>query len=163
MSERAEALASQFEAAYNELIAAIEACTDSQWHTRCPDEERSVGVVAHHVAGALRAAAGWVRTVVAGQPLPPLTAEYIDQLNAQHAERHSGHSRDETVALLRQNGQEAAALVRGLSDDELDRTGSAPLFGPTPVTAANIVKGTLIAHTKQHLRSIRAALQGQPG
>lgn len=162
MSERAEALASRFEAANNEFIATIEGCTDAQWHMKCPDEDRPVGVVAHHVAGAQRAAAGWMRVVAEGQPLPPLTMELIDQLNARHAERHSTIGKDETVALLRQNGQETAALIRALSDVELDRTSSAPLFGPNPVSAEQIITHVLIAHIKGHLRSIRQALQSQP-
>lgn len=161
MSERADALASQFEAATNEFISAIEGCTDAQWRIKCPDEDRPVGVVAHHVAGAQRAAAGWMRTVAEGQALPPLTLELIDQLNARHAERHGDVSKDETVALLRQNGHDVAALIRALSDDALDRTGSAPLFGPNPVSTEQIITYVLIAHVKGHLRSIRGALHGQ--
>lgn len=162
MSERAEALASRFAAANDEFVATIEECTDAQWRTTCPDEERPVGVVAHHVAGAQRAAAGWMQAVASGQPLPPLTIELINQLNARHAERHSTTGKDETVALLRHNGQETAALIRALSDAELDRTGSAPLFGPNPISAEQIISHVLIAHIMGHLRSIRQALHSQP-
>ena len=158
-SERAQALADQFAAANNEMIATVEGCSESQWQMKCADEDRPVAVVAHHVAGAYRAVSGWVRAVATGQTLPPtLTHEYIDDINASHAAKHATPTQAEVLARLRFNGAAATEMIRGLSDDELDRTGSAPLFGERPLAARTVIKHVLIAHITGHLKSINATL-----
>ena len=158
MSERAQELAARFEKANDEFIAIVQGCTDEQWHTSVPDDGRSVALVAHHVAGAYRAIASWVRMIAEGQPLPPMTQEMIDEGNAQFAAQRPNPTRQETVDLLRRNGERAASLVRGLSDEQLDRTGSTPLFGPNPLSAEQVIRGTLLGHLRGHRRSIEAAL-----
>lgn len=158
-SERAQALASQFDTANKEMIATIEGLSEEQWRTRMADEGRPVAVVAHHVAGALRAVAGWVRTVASGQPLPPeLTHEFIDQTNAVHAQKHAEPSKDEVLDLLRRNGQATETMIRGLSDEELDRTTDSPFFADHPVPTRSVIKHVLIAHITNHLKDIRATL-----
>lgn len=158
-SERAQALADQFVAANNEMIATVEGLSEEQWRTTMADEGRPVAVVAHHVAGALRAVSGWVRTVASGQPLPPeLTHEFIDQTNAVHAEKHANPTKAEVLDLLHRNGQATEAMIRGLSDEELDRTTDSPFFADHPVPARSVIKYVLIAHVTNHLRDIKATL-----
>ena len=70
MSERAESLASAFEKANNELIAAVEVCTDEQWRQTCSDEGWSVGVTARHVASSHNRIAGFVQMIANDQPIP---------------------------------------------------------------------------------------------
>ena len=72
MSERAAALATAFENANNELIAAVEACTDEQWRQTCSEEGWSVGVTAHHVASSNQPIAGFAQMIADGQELPRL-------------------------------------------------------------------------------------------
>lgn len=158
MSERAEVLGTLFEKSVGELAALLEGATDADWQTRCPDEERPVGVVAHHVAGGLHAQVGWLLAVANGQPLPPITAAMIDEQNETHAARHAHHSKVETLAALQRNADMAAAAIRALSDEQLDRAGWMPLFGERPLTAEQIVRGVMIRHIIQHTRSMRAAL-----
>jgi uncharacterized damage-inducible protein DinB len=67
VSERAQALAEQFEQANNEAIAAVEGCSDEQWRRHIESENRSVGVVLHHVAIAHPVVAAWVTRVARGQ------------------------------------------------------------------------------------------------
>jgi hypothetical protein len=160
VSERAELLADLFEKAVSELSTLLDGCTEEDWRRRCPDEERPVGVVAHHVAGGLHAQIDWLQMVARGQQLPPITAEMIDETNAGHAVRHAHHTKEETLALLQRNGATAATAIRALSDEELDRTGWMPLFGDRPLTAEEIVRFIMIRHVIQHTRSIRAALVG---
>lgn len=158
-SERAQALAGQFVATNNEMIATVEGLAEEQWRTKMADEGRPVAVVAHHVAGALRAVSGWVRTIAAGQTLPPeLTHEFIDQTNAAHAQKHAEPSKAEVLDLLRRNGQAAEAMIRGLSDEELDRTTDSPFFADHPVPTRSVIKHVLIAHIANHLRDIKATL-----
>ncbi len=160
VSERTEALAQRFEKANSGFIEMVQGCSDEQWLTKCPGENRSVAVVASHVAGAYRAIVGWVQTIASAQQLPPLTIEIIDQLNAQHAERHPNPTKEEVVTALQRNGEAAAAMVRGLTDEQLDRKGAAPLFGSEPVSAQQLIEYNLIGHMRGHQRDIQAALRG---
>jgi hypothetical protein len=47
--------------------------------------------------------------------------------------------------------------VRGLSDAELDKSGTV-LTGMPAMTAQQVVENILIGHVKEHLGSIRAAV-----
>ena len=158
-SERAQALADQFVAANNEMIATVEGCSESQWQAKCVDEDRPVAVVAHHVAGAYRAVSGWMRTIIAGEPFPPtLTHEFIDRTNAAHAAKHPNPTKEEVLALLRGTGQTTADFIRGMSDADLDRLGEAPLFGDHPLATRSVIKHVLLRHISDHLASIKSTL-----
>ena len=157
MSERARALANRFEQVNHELAATVERCSEGQWRATTAGEGWTVGVVAHHVAGGHSAIAGLVERLATGQPLPNLTMEMIHQGNAAHAQEHANCTKAETVALLRQNGAAAATVVRGLQDDQLDRTASV-IAGAPPMSAQQVIEGILIGHVQEHSASIRSAL-----
>src|SRR5262249_11882353 len=124
MSTRAESLATRLEQANNDVVRTVEGCNDAQWHTKTGDEGWTVGVVAHHIADAHEKVAGLAEMVAHGKPVPPLTMDMIHQGNAAHAQAHAHTSKADTLALLRKNGTAAARAVRGLSDDQLKRTGT---------------------------------------
>ena len=154
MGERAATLASQFERVNGEVIVAVEGFSGDQWATLVPGENWTVGVVAHHVADGHRLIAGWLRALIDGQALqPPL--EQIHDLNAAHAERYAACTKAETLELLRSNGEEAARLVRGLSDEQLAKT--APFRGEQ-WTADNMIERVLVVHPQRHLTNIRETL-----
>jgi uncharacterized damage-inducible protein DinB len=157
MSERATALAEHFEQVYAELIATVEACSDADWQRPCSEEGWSVSVVAHHIASACGPISSFVQAIATGANLPQVTPEMIDANNAKHASTGS-YRRDETLALLRQVSQQAAQGLRRLTDEQLDRTGSMPLTGGNPFSAAQMAEVALIGHPTQHLASIKAAL-----
>ena len=158
MSERSEALAQQFEQVTGALAGLIEGRSDQQWQARCAGETWSVGVTAHHVAGSHIAAAHFVEMLANGKPLPPLSGEMIDQLNAQHAREHANCTRAETLALLRANSATTASMLRGLSDEQLDRSAPLALLGGASVTAEQFGNGLLVQSVQEHVDSIRAAL-----
>jgi uncharacterized damage-inducible protein DinB len=158
MSERAEALAKRFEQVNDELIAAVEGCSDEQWRKTCSGEQWSVAVTAHHVASSHGPIAGAVQALATGQPLPPLTSEMLDAGNAEHARQFAACTRAETVELLRSGGQVAARTVRGLSDEQLDNGAEVALMGGQRVSAAQFVEMVLIGHPTNHLESIRATV-----
>ena len=157
MGERAEALARRFEQANNDVIAAVEGLSDGQWKALNKDAGWSVGVTAHHVAVSHPALIGLIQAIGSGQPLPPLTADMRDHGNAQHAQQFADCTKQETLGMLRANGAAAAAAVRGLSDEQLDRTGSMPAFGDAPISAQQVIERILIGHPGMHLASIQAA------
>ncbi len=156
MGQRSQALAEQFEQANRQMIATIERCSDAQWKTKTSGETWSVGVVAHHVAQGHEAIAGLVRMIANGQALPPMTMDTIHQMNAEHAKQYANATKDETLALLRKNAAAAAGTVRGLSDQQLER--SAPVLGGPPMTAQQMVERVLIGHVKEHHGSIQATV-----
>lgn len=157
MSERAKALADQFDQANGDLIRTVEKSSEAQWKATCAGEKWPVGVTAHHVAGGHETIAGIVQQIATGQPLPNITMEMIDQNNAQHAEQFKNCTREETAALLRSTGAKASATVRGLSDAQLART--ARLMGGE-MSAQQFIERVLLGHLASHGASIRAALDG---
>jgi hypothetical protein len=85
------------------------------------------------------------------------TGDDIDRHNVTHAEQWSDVSVADTVALLRDNGQRTEALLRALTDEELDRT--AP-FGPAGSQLFPVAQLAAVAsgHPRGHLAHARGAL-----
>lgn len=154
MGARADALAETFEARAAEMTAALEKLTDADWKKITSAEKWPVGVAAHHVAVSHEVVAGLVKTVASGQSVPGLTMARLDELNAQHAREHAGCTRAETLALHAKGAAAAAAVLRGLPDADLDRSGTV-LTGMPPMTAQQVIEGVLISHINSHLASIR--------
>jgi hypothetical protein len=154
MSARSEALAAEFEAASNDAVAFVRSCSDAKWKAVCPDDDRTVGVVAHHMATGDVPISQLVETVAKGRAMPNLTIEMINQGNAQHAAQFANVTKDETITALQENAKAAAALVRGLNDEELSR--SASVLG-NQWTAEDVINIVLINHIRGHLNSIQQA------
>jgi hypothetical protein len=160
VSARAQELAATFERANETVIAAIERCSDEQLRTVCDGEGWPVVVTAHHIALSYQPIADLARQIGTGGPVPPLTMEQLDQMNAEHARECANVSREETVALLRREAAAAAASVRGLSDEQLDRSAAVTLVGGEIWSAADMIERALIGHPADHGQSIQAALAG---
>jgi Family of unknown function (DUF5519)/Mycothiol maleylpyruvate isomerase N-terminal domain len=163
MSERAQALAERFEAANDWLKATVEGLTEAQWSARAGTEGWSVGVTAHHLAADHAVLAGVVEAVATGRPLPALTMEMLHRYNAQHAEEHAHCTRAETLELLQREGAAAARMVRGLSDEQLERTAVIPWEGGPPVNARQLIEQKLIGHIQEHLPSIQSVVTDHAG
>jgi len=157
MGVRAEALAKQFEERAQAAAAAFERLGEADWRKVTSAEKWPVGVTAHHVAEAHTHIADLVRTIASGQSVPNLTMAMIEEGNAQHAKEHANCTKAETVALHKENAAAAAAVVRGLSDPELDRTGTV-LTGMPAMSAQQVVEGILVNHINEHLGSIKATV-----
>jgi hypothetical protein len=157
MGERAEALARRFEQANGEMITLVEQTSEPAWRLHCEDEGWSVGVTAHHVAANHLLILDSTRALVNGTALPTNTVELSDQFNADHARRHTGCTREETVELLRRNGDTVAAFIRGLNDEQLDQCATIPFFGNAVWTTEQWIENILIGHAGMHMPSIRAA------
>ncbi len=159
MGARAESLAKQFEAKAAEMTAVIKGLSDADWKKTTAAEKWSVGVTAHHVAGAHQAIAGIVKTLAAGQSIPNFTMDMLHEMNAKHAKEQANCSKAETLALHEQGAAAAAALVRGLSDAGLDGKG-AVFVGVPAMTAQQAIEGILINHITDHMGSIRKTVGG---
>ena len=154
MGARTETLAKQFETKAAEVTATFGKLTDADWKKVTEAEKWSVGVTAHHVAGAHEPISGIVKTVAAGQSLPHFTMDMLHESNAKHARDFVNCTKAETMALHQKGVATAAAVIRGLADADLDKSGTV-LAGVPPMTAQQAIEGILINHMKDHLDSIR--------
>ena len=154
MAQQGETLAKKFGEANGQFIQAVEKCSEQAWKSPCAGEGWSVGVTAHHVAQSMPVISGAVLMIATEQPLPPLTPEWLEQQNAEHAKTQKDCTAQETLKMLRDNGAAAMTTLKGLSDEQLGR--SASFFGQE-MTAQGLAENVLLGHTMGHLESIRAA------
>lgn len=159
MGVKSEALAKQFEAKVQEATAVLEKLSDADWKKTTSAEKWTVGVTAHHVAGAHEGISRIIKAVAGGQSMPNFTMGMLDDMNAKHAQEFANCTKAETVALHKTNAAAASALVRGLSDAELARSG-AVLTGMPAMTVEQIVTNILINHVDDHFGSIRKTVAG---
>jgi uncharacterized damage-inducible protein DinB len=157
MGARADALAKQFEAKAKEATEAIERLTDAEWKRITAAEKWSVGVVAHHIAAAHEIIAGVIKAVTLGQS-PNMKMDDLHAMNAKHALDHAACTKSETIALHRKNAAMASAVVRGLDDADLDRSGVV-IAGAPAMSAAQLAGQLLPGHIDEHLGSIRSTIK----
>jgi Mycothiol maleylpyruvate isomerase N-terminal domain len=154
MGAKSEALAKQFEAKAQGAMATLEKLSEADWKKVTEAEKWSVGVTAHHLAGSLEPISSIIKAVVAGQSLGHFTMDMLHEMNAKHAKDYANCTKAETIDLHRKGTAAAAAVVRGLSDDQLAKSGTV-LTGAPPLTAEQVVTGILINHIDEHYGSIR--------
>jgi len=160
MAAKGEALAKQFEAKVQEATTVLEKLSDADWKKKTSGEQWTVGVVAHHVAGGHEGISGIIKTVASGQSMPGgFTMDQLHEMNAKHAQEFANATKAETLALHKKGAAAAAAVVRGLSDADLARSGTV-LTGMPAMTVEQIVTNILINHVDEHFRSIRTAVGG---
>ena len=154
MGAKGEELAKQFEAKAQEATAVLEKLSDADWKKVTEAEKWPVGVTAHHVAGAHEQIAGIVKTIASGQSMPHFTMDMLHAANAKHAQEFAGVGKADTMALHKKGVAAAAAVVRGLSDEQLAKSGTV-LAGAPAMSAEQIVTGILINHINDHFGSIK--------
>jgi hypothetical protein len=159
MGAKAEALAKQFESKAQEATAVLERLSDADWKKTTSSEKWTVGVVAHHLAGAHEPIAGMLKTVASGQSIPNFTLDMLHDMNAKHAKEHANVGKAETIALHKKGAAAAAAVLRGLNDADLAKSGTV-LTGVPPMSAEQVVNGILLNHIEEHLKSIKATVGG---
>lgn len=158
MSQRAQALANRVEQGAQALASFVEGLSDTDWQTVCPDDGRTVGVLAHHVANMYPIEIDLTRVLASGQAIQGVTWDVVDQMNADHAQANAQMGKAETVALLRQNSRAAADAIRGLTDAELDRAAPVSLNADAPLTAQFFIEDHALRHSFHHLDTIKRAL-----
>jgi hypothetical protein len=157
MTGRGETLANKFEAKAQEATAVFEKLSEADWKKVTMAEKWSVGVTAHHIASSHAGLAGVVKMLADGKGGPGIQMDMIHAGNAKHAQEFAACTKAETVALHQKNAAAAAAIVRGLSDAQLDQKGVV-LAGMPPMSASDIAGGLLCSHIDEHLNSIRATV-----
>jgi hypothetical protein len=157
MSERTEALAEALEEGARALAAFAGDLTEEQWQTPLSHDGRKVGVVVHHVAIVYPLEILFARSVAAGTP-DGITGDAINQMNAGHAKQYDAITKQDALDLLATNSAAAAAAIRSLTDEELDRAAPVPLYGNARVTCQFILEDHAVRHSSHHLARIKAAV-----
>lgn len=153
MAAKSEALATQFEAKARDAMATLERLSEADWKKVTEAEKWSVGVTAHHLAGALEAVSGLVKAVAAGQVIG-FRLDQLDEMNARHAKEYANCTKAETIALQKKGAAVAVATIRRLSDEQLAKSGTLGPAGPT-MTAEQLITRGLLNHIDEHFGSIR--------
>lgn len=155
---RARALAERLEQGARELETLAARLTQTQWGIRIPGDGRTVGVVVHHVASMYPLEIQLAQLLAAGEPISGVTWANVHELNAQHADANRAVSRDDAIDLLRRNSAHAAAAIRALTDEELDRAAAVSLNADAPLTCQFFLEDHAIRHSYHHTARIRTAV-----
>ncbi len=158
MNKRSEALAARLEAGATALAAFAATLSETEWQTRLPHDGRKVGVVVHHVASVYPIEIHLAHSLAAGQPITGVTWDAVDAMNRDHAKENDGVTKEATLALLAKNSAAAAAAIRDLSDEQLDRASPVSLNSDAPLTCQFILEDHAVRHSYHHLARIRASL-----
>jgi hypothetical protein len=159
MSKRSYELARRLELGALALEAFASSLTEFEWQSRVPGDGRKIGVVIHHVASVYPIEIQLAQTLAKGQSIDGVTPVVVNKMNAEHAKKFDGVTKEETIELLARNSAAAAAAIRAFTDAELDQTASVSLYGNAPLTCQFIVEDHAVRHSYHHLARIRAALQ----
>jgi hypothetical protein len=159
MNGRSEALAARLEQGARALAAFASTLTDAEWHTRVPKDGRKVGVVVHHVATMYPLEIQLAQLLGAGKPVAGVTWDVVHEINAEHAAEYDAVTKEAALDLLRRNSTAAAAAIRALSDEELDRAASVSLNSDAPLSCQFMLEDHAVRHSYHHLDRIRAALK----
>ena len=158
MGQRTSALADQFEQTLAEFASTIEAIPDDKWTAARGLEGWNLAATAQHVSGQFPLEMEYITAIAEGRPLPSYSWDDINAKNDGRAANNASVTKADVLTELRESGKSVAAYLRGLQDEQLDRTGELALAGGATVkTQALIEGGVLIDHVKGHLSSIRAA------
>jgi hypothetical protein len=158
VSRRANALAERLENGARALAAAAAELTEAQWQARIPGDGRKIGVVVHHVASMYPIEIQLAQVLAAGNPVTGVTWADVHAMNAKHASENDTVTKDAALDLLRRNSAEAAAAIRALSDEQLDRAAGLSLNADAPLTCQFMLEDHAVRHSYHHLARIRAAL-----
>ena len=130
-------------------MAFVRTCSPDSWARTVPGEDWTVGVVLHHIAESHENSRRWLAAMASGEGVRD-TAATIDQANAEHAARAGSVTPTETSPSSSATAPSSKRLLRGFSDEDLDRT--AP-FGPAGGRTFSTADLAPVAarHAREHL------------
>ncbi len=155
---RAVRLAQRLESGALALASFAATLSDREWSTPVPKDGRPIGVVVHHVASVYPLEIQLAQTVASGNPVTGVTMDDVHRMNAAHAREHAGASQASAIELLRRHSEAAAAAIRALSDEDLDRAAPVSLYDDAPLTCQFVLEDHAVRHSYHHLAVIRRAL-----
>ena len=157
-SVRAEAIAVRLEAGAATLAEFAATLSESDWEMRVPTDGRKIGVVVHHVASLYPIGIQLAKTVATGQPITDLTWDAVAAMNRDHARDYDGIPKEAALTLLAANSATAAAAIRALTDEELDRSAPVSLDSDAPLTCQFMLENYAVRHSYHHLARMKQAI-----
>jgi len=159
MGNRSEALAARIEQGAGGLAAFAATITDEEWGKPVSStDQRTVGVIVHHVADVYPIEVDLAEKLAAGEKIEGVTWAAIAEMNAGHASTNAAVSKAEALEHLAASSKRAAERVRAFADDSLDNAAEVSLYGDPPLTAQFFLEDHAVRHSWHHLAKIRAAL-----
>ena len=73
--------------------------------------------------------------------MPQYTWDNVNKRNEKHAQEFNAVTKAEVLSFLRDKAEAQASWVRGLSDEQLDRTAPMPLADNAVVTTQQLIEG----------------------
>src|SRR4026209_2412619 len=107
MSKRSFELARRLELGAVALEAFASSLTEFEWQSRVPGDGRKIGVVVHHVASMYPIEIKFVQTLAKGEAIEGVTPDVVNKINADHAKKFDGVTKEEAIELLKQNSAAA--------------------------------------------------------
>jgi hypothetical protein len=157
MSGTSEKAAAALEAAAEELVEFVNACSEADWLKVVPIENRTVAVMAYHIAALMPTLSSWFDV----QEEVPGTVAEQDEANAREAEERAAVTREEVMALIRANTPPAATAIRAVTPEWMSSTVRFRPAGGAEMSVERLV-ATSELHVSKHLAAVRAAI-GDPG
>jgi hypothetical protein len=173
----AQEVAEQFDAVVKEFDSFTAGLSPEEWGMRAvnspiwnlgEDEKRPIAPIAYHTAEVIATHSAMLRDAADGKPLPVPGGEWtidgVAQWNAEMAERNANVTQQQVRELLRTNAAAALEVIRGLTDEQLDREltdadrKAVGPFNPELYTAGQIVEQMLVGHLQVHLSSFKATV-----
>ena len=133
--------------------------SESEWQMRIPKDGRKLGVVVHHVAAMYPIEIQLASLLAAGKPVAGVTREAVGAMNREHANVQDNVTKEQALTLLATNSAAAAAAIRALTDDQLDRAAPVSLNSDAPLTCQFFLEDHAVRHSYHHLAGIRNALE----
>ena len=155
----ATALADRLEQGARALGAFALGLTDAEWGSRMPHDNRTLGVIVHHVASVYPIEIQLAQTVAGGQPVTGVTMDDIHAMNARHAADFAAVGKAVALDLLRTNSLAAAAAIRALTDEQLAQAAPVSLYSDAPLTCQFVLEDHAVRHSYHHLAGLRRAVR----
>ncbi len=142
---RQESAVRELESAVADLLTAIEAISDGEWHGVAPATGWTRGATVMHVAMGNDTAAAWTAFLISHREVLD-TPEFHDSVNNEAADRYQHVSKAEAVATLQRSTERTAHFLRSLTDAEIDR--------PTRhgVAGRDLTAGHFLPNFARHVR-----------
>jgi SAM-dependent methyltransferase len=158
-SRRAGLLADRIEQGAAGLAAFAETLSEAEWSTPVSEtDRRPMGVIVNHVASMYPIEIDVARAVAGGKAVTDVSWDAVAQINAQNAQENAAVTKAAALELLRRNSHDAAAVVRALTDDELDQAAPFSLSFGAPMTTQFVIEDHALRHSWHHLARIKKAL-----
>jgi uncharacterized damage-inducible protein DinB len=158
LSQRAEALAVRLEDGARALAAFAATLSDAEWQARVPRDGRKIGVIVHHVATMYPLEIQLAQLLAGGKPVTGVTWDAVAEINARHAAEYDAVTKADAIEFLQRSSAAAAAAIRALSSEELDRAATVSLNADAPLTCQFMLEDHAVRHSYHHLAKIRGAL-----